>query len=631
MKKHLLSKILCLFMSTAMVFGLAACEPETTGNGDDNTGDGGDTVTYTVSFDLNGHGSPKPADQKVDKGGKATKPATDPTDDNYNFGGWYKEQATTNVFNFESETIEKDTTVYAKWTEKQSSQPPVTEPPATDTSTPLNSSAIVYVVGDSTACDYSAKLDVAYMPRYGYGTQLANYLNCQPAQIKNLALSGRSSLSFLTESNYQTLINNIKEGDYLIIGFGHNDEKVGEADRYTDPTGSYTEPMKNGSTSFQYNLYEKYVKVANEAKATPILCTPIVRYDKSGGYTGSVVHNTSTGDYAAAIRKLAEDTNTALVDLTEITKTIYKEDNNEAQYYHSHSSYKGAKPNETPDGIDTTHLNKYGAKVVAYALLKNLPEGCGLKANVITNLPAPTHESDYASAIREDYKRPDYAAPTLSNPIATIGDTSWYKTAFGDIGGDSKVDQFIFKYENETFTVGNNGTQQGKFASAGDGFGAIFLQIPVNKNFTISADATLDPDHSTPDSQGQAGFGIMLRDDMYINKGKDFKPTSNFLAVGGLGTSAVFKRESATLSSESDTTMAINATTTYHLTLTRNGQNTTVTFSDGTHEYTKNYLDFKMNLIDKEYMYICLFANRSLVANFANVQFTDNGDDTVGA
>ena len=195
----------------------------------------------------------------------------------------------------------------------------ITPEPDKDTSTKF--SGTIYLVGDSTVCGFS---DNYYLPRYGYGTQLFNYINCEPKQINNLALSGRSSLSFLTEGNYTTLKNSIKEGDYLIIGFGHNDEKSDEPARYTDPTKSYTDDSTVNGPSFQYTLFQNYVKLATDKGATPILCTPIVRYDENGAYTGTKVHNTDKGDYAAAIRTLGQATGTTVVDLTEITKEEYK-------------------------------------------------------------------------------------------------------------------------------------------------------------------------------------------------------------------------------------------------------------------------------------------------------------------
>ena len=517
--------------------------------------------------------------------------------------------------------------MHAKWTSKQT-KPPMTHK---DTCSPLDSNATVYVVGDSTACDYSENLDMAYLPRYGFGTQLANYLNCNPSQIKNLALSGRSSLSFLTEDNYKAELKpNIKEGDYLIIAFGHNDEKVGEEERYTDPTGSHTVETKNGSPSFQYVLYENYIKLAKDAKATPILCTPIVRYDSTGNYTGSKVHDTSTGNYSAAVRTLAAATDTALVDLTELTKEIYKADNDEAQYFHSHSSYLGEKEEDSPTGRDDTHLNMYGAKVVAYLLLKNLPDGCGLKNNVITDAAAPTREADYASAIRADYVRFDYSAPELGTPIATTAmDVKWYASAFGDLG-TSDASKFNMTYSDGTFTVGSakdGGNTYGRISKDGDGIVTVFAQIPVNKNFTISVKVKLT---ATEGANSQSGFGIMLRDDMYVTSNfRNLK--SNFAAVGALNATsatAIFKRESENLAYEPEMTTTINTTATYQLSLTRTGQNTIVYFSDGTQQYSQSYKDFKMNLVDSEYMYLCLFANRGLVAQFSNVSLMILGDNT---
>ena len=73
----------------------------------------------SVSFDLQGHGDPID-NQVVNFGGKVTKPA-DPTDNNYNFIGWYKESSSENEWDFDTETIQTgqtSVTIYAKWEEK---------------------------------------------------------------------------------------------------------------------------------------------------------------------------------------------------------------------------------------------------------------------------------------------------------------------------------------------------------------------------------------------------------------------------------------------------------------------------------------------------------------------------------
>ena len=53
----------------------------------------------------------------------------------------------------------------------------------------------LWVVGDSTLSPFNDKF---YYPRYGYGTMLNQYLD-NTIEVKNLALSGRSSKSFLSE------------------------------------------------------------------------------------------------------------------------------------------------------------------------------------------------------------------------------------------------------------------------------------------------------------------------------------------------------------------------------------------------------------------------------------------------
>lgn len=68
---------------------------------------------YTVTFDTDG-GTAIPS-QSVRSGQKATKPA-DPTKSTMTFGGWYKEDTFTTEFDFDTDTIDADTTIYAKFT-----------------------------------------------------------------------------------------------------------------------------------------------------------------------------------------------------------------------------------------------------------------------------------------------------------------------------------------------------------------------------------------------------------------------------------------------------------------------------------------------------------------------------------
>ncbi|MBR3415221.1 MAG: InlB B-repeat-containing protein, partial [Clostridia bacterium] len=71
--------------------------------------------SFTVTFNLNGHGTEAPANQTVESGQKATEP-TAPTADGWEFGGWYKEAACSNAWDFSADTVTEDTILYAKWT-----------------------------------------------------------------------------------------------------------------------------------------------------------------------------------------------------------------------------------------------------------------------------------------------------------------------------------------------------------------------------------------------------------------------------------------------------------------------------------------------------------------------------------
>lgn len=503
---------------------------------------------------------------------------------------------------------------------------------------PLPDGNKIYVVGDSTVCEYVDRTDPEkpepedkyYLPRYGYGTQLSQYLNCTESQVVNLALSGRSSKSFLTEANYTTLTTNIAEGDYLIIGFGHNDEKSDSPDRYTTAkdTDTYTT-----DGSFQKTLYDNYVKMATDKGATPILCTPIVRYSSSGTYSGAKIHDTDVGDYSAAIRKLGEATGTAVVDLTTITKTIYEADNAAAAYFHAHPGYEGDIKNppydgtEVPSGRDDTHINKYGAKMVCYQFANALKDtDCNLKYHIKKDITAPTKEVDYLDAIWQKFVKKPYTVFDTTDPDNAQHNLTgeWYKSCMGNIGGDDLTPFTITNTGDNAFSITCT-KGKGKIASGEDGFASVFRQIPIGKDFEASAIATV----KTMGGVKQAAFGMMLRDDIYINKTskKDaLTLKSNYVAAGALtnedaDTTAIFSRKSTTLN-KSKNTVTLAAEQQIEISIKKVGQEVTLKFGDVTEKFT----DFDFRSTDTDYMYLCLFATRDFAVDFTNVQFEITGD-----
>ncbi|MDE7373110.1 MAG: hypothetical protein K2N18_03515, partial [Clostridia bacterium] len=361
------------------------------------------------------------------------------------------------------------------------------------------------------------------------------------------------------------------EGDYLIIGFGHNDEKSDDKARFTDPKPDYKTAETSKAPSFQYTLYENYVKLAKEKGATPVLCTPIVRYADDGVYEGkSVSHVTADGDYAQAVIKLGADTGTAVVDLTKITREYYTAHNADAKDFHAFTTYSGA--DKTPDGMDKTHINKFGAKQIAYWLLTNLPKDCPLTAHVKAD-KAPDKAVDYPDAINKSYKKPDYdgfnpsAHTALATTTANGKSVSWYKTAMGVLGGDSKVADYSAVYADGKFTL-TTGTGS-KFAGTQDGFGAVFVQVDESKNFTAAAKAKVTG--ASTSLSAQNAFGMMLRDDIYINT-NNTTIVSNFVSASVTGNGKALMSRTVNTALDYGDPLAFTQNVEYELTITRVGQ-----------------------------------------------------------
>jgi len=71
---------------------------------------------HTVSFDMNDHGSAIANIANVPDGSKIGAPIPEPTAVDWDFGGWYKEEGCTNAWDFASDVVSSNTTLYAKWT-----------------------------------------------------------------------------------------------------------------------------------------------------------------------------------------------------------------------------------------------------------------------------------------------------------------------------------------------------------------------------------------------------------------------------------------------------------------------------------------------------------------------------------
>lgn len=525
---------------------------------------------------------------------------------------------------------------------KPSEDIPSDTPTDTPTDTPSDtyddsalSAATMYVIGDSTVCNYvkddGSHTDATYFyPRYGYGTQLGNYLSSK-ITVNNLALSGRSAKSFLAEANYQTFVNGIKAGDFLVIGFGHNDQKSDDADRFASAAES-----TDTEGSFKNILWNKYAKIAQDKGATVILCSPIVRINANNDYSGANGHHTATGDYGAAVKELAEEKGLDFVHLRDITAQVWAEATyDRAKLFHAVTSgVSQTEPNWQT--IDGTHINIFGAKRIAYEFAKVINNSDSALAPYVndTKLIEPTAEKDLVQNdkfVYVAYTVVDWATYEAASNLSTIS-TGWYGTAFGNTGGTPTSDSNGY-YATETssgvFKVGQTGTSspKGKITSSEDGFAFAFKQVDVSRNFRLTAKAKV---LTVVSDKNQAGFGLMLRDDCYTpNK---VSVNTNYVAAGLYAASTAdttvnFARESTKLVQSSDSVSGYYAVDdTAEFTIERIGQVVTVTTVYKDKTYTQTYTDFDFVAKDNKYMYVGMFGTRGTTAEFTEVVYTDLGE-----
>ncbi len=518
-------------------------------------------------------------------------------------------------------TTEQSSTSSDKASSTETSNPTESSNPTTDLTTSLSTSTSdvpsldahkLFIVGDSTACSFANdKSDqVKYYPRVGFGVNLPYYLD-DSLEVVNLAISGRSSRSFTREANYTTLTTSISSGDYLFIAFGHNDQNVDtDADqRYTDSNSDIT-----ATNSFKYYLYNYYIKLAIDNGATPILATPIVRRTDTGVYSGNSMHvwNSNNadfpgGDYAQCIRDLATELGVTLVDNTTSTKELHE------SLGTAGSLLLQARAIEKVESRDNTHTNNYGAQWVAYLIASSLKSSTNSIAKYIKDdISAPTEE-EFLS-INPNYVEVDYSAPTSWSDLwETMG--NWHASAFGALGSAPST---------TNYTVTDNGTSvylevknnKGKVAGSEDGILFYFSQIDATQNFTLTATAKVD----VVLSNSQVAFGLMVRDDIYIDN--NVTVNTNYAAVGILDTTNPYtswtRNNTALTRTRGGAVPAVN--TVINLTLIKTGNTITVQYNN---EDSANYT-ISLTEVDKDYVYAGVFVARACGVTFTNITLTNN-------
>ena len=205
----------------------------------------------------------------------------------------------------------------------------------------------VFLCGNSTVVDQDNE------PWASWGQMIPYFFDTNVC-IANYAESGESANTFIAAGRLKKALSQMKKGDYLFMEFGHNDQKQ-------------KGPGKGAYYSFMTSL-KTFIDEARLRGAHPVLVTPTQR--RSFGPDGHI--RDTHEDYPEAMRWLAEKENVPLIDLNEMTRTLYEamgvEPSRRAFVHYPAGSY----PGQTQDFADNTHFNPYGAYEIARCIVEGL-------------------------------------------------------------------------------------------------------------------------------------------------------------------------------------------------------------------------------------------------------------------
>ena len=203
----------------------------------------------------------------------------------------------------------------------------------------------LFIAGDSTVTDQSAEYPYAPGTSYsGWGQMISGYLD-QRTAVSNHAHSGLTTASFREEGHYEIVEKYIRPGDYLLIQFAHNDQKL--------------ESLK-AEEGYKANLL-RYIRECRDRGAFPVLVTPLARNTWKGN-DGS--YNDLLEEYAAVCIRLGAQENVPVVDL-----------HGRSMDFIVKTGLEASKAYFFPG--DYTHSNDYGAYLMAGMVAEEIVKACG--------------------------------------------------------------------------------------------------------------------------------------------------------------------------------------------------------------------------------------------------------------
>jgi rhamnogalacturonan acetylesterase len=224
----------------------------------------------------------------------------------------------------------------------------------------------LYIIGDSTVKNGKGKGDGDL---WGWGSFLGDHFDTSQLAVRNYALGGRSSRTFITEGHWDEVLAQLKKGDYVIMQWGHNDggplDDTARARGTIKGTGEeskdiYNPIMKKYETVHTYGWYmRKYVEDVKAKGAVAIICSPIPR---NMFKDGKVVR--ASDDYGKWAKETAVSTGAYFIELNGLIA----------------EEYDRLGPDKAKDFFpgDHTHTNEAGAKLNAGKVVEGMRAVDGL-------------------------------------------------------------------------------------------------------------------------------------------------------------------------------------------------------------------------------------------------------------
>lgn len=212
----------------------------------------------------------------------------------------------------------------------------------------------VFLAGDSTVTDQR------FEPAAGWGQMLPRFFK-PDLSVSNQAESGETLKAFLVERRLDKILSRVKRGDWLLIQFGHNDQKPQWPQTYVQAATTYRDYLR------------AYIGEARLRAATPVLVTSMHR--RKFDAAGKIVN--THGDYPQAVRETAQALGAPLIDLHTMSAAFY-------EALGPDNAWKAFNDG----GKDATHHNNYGAYQLARCVVEGIRASVpDLAAHLVTDLP----------------------------------------------------------------------------------------------------------------------------------------------------------------------------------------------------------------------------------------------------